>query len=270
MKSIISKFFHIFSLMLNSIKIIENWWIIFSILLNNSKKEVFLKLRDNTALVINNNLLDIVVILENFNENNPYLKFKKNELANSTIIDIGSNIGAFTIYASKQYPFSKIFSFEPDHINYEKLLKNISLNKITNVVASNHAVGKNNGIVKLYSDEFGKFGTVGSSLTKIGPKSTNVKCDSLEEILNANNIKICDLLKVDCEGGEYDIILSSNKKILQNINSIAMEYHNINGHSGIELKKFLEDIGYDTIICPNTINAKYGFIYATKIKDKKL
>lgn len=45
--------------------------------------------------------------------------------------------------------------------------------------------------------------------------------------MEANNIHTLDFLKVDCEGGEYDIFFSVSAEVLSHCKYIAIEYHDI-------------------------------------------
>ncbi len=68
----------------------------------------------------------------------PYVKllssFPKNNINN--IIDIGANIGNYTISLKKAYPNSRIHSFEPNSTNYRRLTSNIELNNFNNINAN--------------------------------------------------------------------------------------------------------------------------------------
>ena len=82
------------------------------------------------------------------------------------------------------------------------------------------------------------------TVTEIGDGDI-VECISLEEALN----KIPEnelVLKIDCEGSEYDILLPAPKHVIRKFKYIYAEFHdNINKtHTSVELKKFIEDMGY--------------------------
>ena len=74
-----------------------------------------------------------------------------------------------------------------------------------------------------------------------------VETISLATILN--NIEHVDLLKLDCEGGEYDIFTNSSRDVLDKMDNIWMEYHlgrgaeieSILSHSGFIQHHLVED-----------------------------
>ena len=55
-------------------------------------------------------------------------------------IDIGANIGMFSILFAKLHPYIKVYAFEPVAETYLKMCKNIKLNNITNITPVNTAV----------------------------------------------------------------------------------------------------------------------------------
>lgn len=262
--TMLGNFLHRISICVKIIKLVKNWPSL-TIYLSKGDKIPLLELRNGLKFYTNKNILDVIAVLENFESENSHDYFKLANISkNSKIIDIGANIGAFSIYAATKYPDSEIFSYEPDPKNYQKLNENIKLNDIQNVIAFNKAVGKINGNVILYSDVNGNFGTVGSTLVNKGPKSIEVECTTLENILKSNGIDTCDFLKMDCEGGEYDILLNSNEHIFKFIKTIVLEYHEVPNHKVEELEQFLKDQDFKIMRIPNPRSPKYGFIHAKR------
>ena len=90
-----------------------------------------------------------------------------------------------------------------------------------------------------------------------------VECITLENIFDENRITNCDLLKLDCEGAEYDILMNTKKEIFEKIKLISLEYHNIINHDGYELKKFLEIVGF--LVAVFLLPFKFKFIISSFI-----
>ncbi|AFS80001.1 FkbM family methyltransferase [Candidatus Nitrosopumilus koreensis AR1] len=260
----IQNLFHKIKIILKIINITKNSKETLKLIIKN-KCPPKIELKNGINFYTNENALDVVAIIENFSSENNYDRYLIKTNENQHIIDIGANIGTFSVYIGKKYPSAKIFCYEPDEKNYDKLLKNIQINSIKNTVTYQKAVGKKNGISTLFSDEYGKFGTVGSSTNKKGPKEKKVESITLQKILEENKIEKCNLLKLDCEGAEYEILMN-NEQIFNKIELISLEYHNDNIHNGNELKKFLENIEYQVELIPDKHSNEYGFIHARKIK----
>ena len=70
---------------------------------------------------------------------------------------------------------------------------------------------------------------------------------TLEELISSYDLPSTSILKVDCEGDEYKIFLSSSKETLRTFDFILIEYH----YGYKNLKKYLEDCGFDVkVISP--------------------
>ena len=66
------------------------------------------------------------------------------------VIDIGANIGIFSLYAAKRAYKGKVYSYEPFNPHYNRFVKNISLNNLSNVKAFNLAISKKEGMRNLF------------------------------------------------------------------------------------------------------------------------
>jgi len=198
-----------------------------------------------------------IVIKKNYNPRGFEIKLK------DIIIDIGANIGIFSIYAAKKAIYGKIYSFEPFKSHYRRFLKNIELNKIKNIKPFNLAVSKKEGEQRLFLSEIN---SGGHSLHPIkGQESVIIKTLTLNKIIKENKLKKIDLLKLDCEGSEYEIIYSTSKKNLKIIKKIVLEYENIdkNKNNLKYLKKFLEKEGFKVLLKDGG-NKPQGILHATR------
>jgi FkbM family methyltransferase len=140
------------------------------------------------------------------------------------VIDIGGNVGCVSIYLAKKYPNIKIYSYEAHPVNYECLLENIRLNDVNNVIPFNYAVLNQSGSkVNITLD----LGNTGSSSLYVNNEvnSFDVETISFDDIIETNNIEKIKLLKIDCEGAEYEIIEASQKLKEIEIENFSAEIH---------------------------------------------
>ena len=154
------------------------------------------------------------------------------------IFDIGGNIGVFSLYAATRASNVKVYSFEPFSRNADYFEQNIKQSKIGNVVLFQRAVaGKSIKRTLNVNDSWIKH-TLSES--NHGSASTIVECVSLDNAF-ANVLK-CDLLKIDCEGSEYEIFYSSKVETIMKIDKIVGEFHNKDSgnENGKALCLFLE------------------------------
>lgn len=145
-----------------------------------------------------------------------------------TILDIGANIGYFSMLFGKRVgPTGRIVCFEPAPENVDLLKRNIDLNKLDDrmtVVAS--CVGDSNNPVTLHLDSTNQGNHSLSQANVVTEKSTiNVPCTTIDTYLTAHPLPHIDLLKMDVQGAELQVLhgmtvtLNAHPKM-----SMVMEY----------------------------------------------
>jgi len=160
---------------------------------------------------------------------------------NSTEIDIGANIGAFTVYAASKA--AKVIAIEPVNINFDTLNINIQKNELTNkVVVAKKAVTNENGVRKIYISKRSAFH---SFYAKDQGTSEDVECLSLDTLFFQYSITSCDILKIDAEDSEYDILYAASADVLRTIKNIRVEVRDIDENNNIRsLAEHLHTFGF--------------------------
>lgn len=213
---------------------------------NKTTKGMFeYRTTNGTIFHLRKNVWDSGIVMESWWLKS-YTRHLKNIQNDAVIIDIGAHIGTFSLFAATKYPQSHVYAFEPSIENFALLNKNIEANNLSKRISSfNIAVtdGKKKSVtLNFHPSNFGMHSVVFDySLGEKGEKY-EVRTISLEKIFYENKIKICQILKLDCEGAEYEILFSSPKKILEKIKNIVMEYSDDDQIN--KLKKFLENVGF--------------------------
>lgn len=122
-----------------------------------------------------------------------------------TFIDIGANIGFYTIQAAKFVgETGRVIAIEADPYNYRKLLKNVSINSLTNVLAINCGVSDKKEQLRLALNTEGNRG--GNSFLRESEKYEVVECRPLLEILNEAGVDSISAMKLDIEGFEFRVL----------------------------------------------------------------
>jgi FkbM family methyltransferase len=179
-----------------------------------------------------------------------------------TIVDIGAHRGTFAVHAAHASPEAKVYCYEPEQRNFAFLQQNIDANGLgSRVSAFRCAVGASKGPRKL---------AVGTSLLNsfhIIPEdacSQTVNCTTVNEIFARHELDAIDLLKMNCEGAEYEILESCSRADFDRIANIRLEYHNLTApNSGESLSGFLATRGFKLERFTRYLN-KSGFIWVTK------
>ncbi len=143
--------------------------------------------------------------------------------SHDTVVDIGAHIGAFTVTSARSASEGIVYALEPVEANYELLLRNIELNGLKNVVPTKMAVAKGSGKREMFVQEDATSGH--SFHYRSNRKPVTVDTTSLEDFVDRMGIKKIDLLKIDCEGAEYEILADCPERIFSMTRRIAMEYH---------------------------------------------
>jgi FkbM family methyltransferase len=165
-----------------------------------------------------------------------------------TVIDCGAYQGSFTVLASKLAgKDGTIVAFEPDPENYKKLLHNLKLNKVSNVITINKGLW--NSTTELYFKKDSK----GSSFLinpndELGESLIKVPVVGLDEELFNLGVQKVNFIKADVEGSEIELVKGSKKTLLNNHVSLAIaSYHQINGENTSKtLEEILKKMGYTT------------------------
>jgi FkbM family methyltransferase len=178
------------------------------------------------------------------------------------VIDIGFNYGLFSLQALDNNA-KKIIGFEPN----TKLVKWFNENiKDDRINLHEVAVSNKNGFTSFYESEYFGKSTIYSDVNQKDTKESYVvRVISFNEFIETNNIAKIDYLKIDCEGGEYDIIESiPNEYLENNIRKIVVEFHhNIDNPNVTNLFNKLDECGFE-IKKHYEDGAETGMIYARK------
>jgi FkbM family methyltransferase len=188
------------------------------------------------------------------------------------VVDVGAHVGYFSLLAARKVgPNGKVFSFEPDPINYELLQRNINLNGYTNVTAVNAAVADAIGTRTLFQTtlDSGRHSTYHHGLPENG--SVEVDTWTLDTFLESKDWPTVDLVKVDVEGAEVDV-LNGMTVLLEKMSEIQLivEFNPaLLESAGVESFAFIEKLT-STGLRIAFINEQHGIIPLEDMNIKDL
>lgn len=137
-----------------------------------------------------------------------------------TLIDLGANIGAVSVYAASLDNRIKVFAYEPESNNFELLQKNIKKNRVSEQISTiKQAVSNFNGVSHITNSQ-------GNSMLSDNEAMEKINVITLKEVFAHNNLTECDVMKVDVEGAEYEIFTKADFEDLMKIRYITMEFTN--------------------------------------------
>ncbi len=183
------------------------------------------------------------------------------------VIDIGANAGFFDILLLSKIRSARIFAYEPLPSNTAYIERVMEKNPLMKQQVSLHqkaVTGTETAELVLYmedTDDNQVVASVFDGFNKENLKKTVLPAISLTRIIMENNLDKIDLLKMDCEGSEYDIIRNTSPEILKRATFMAIEVHDVDDkeHNFATLKKYLEGLHYSVSYAP--IN---NFCYAVE------
>jgi FkbM family methyltransferase len=142
------------------------------------------------------------------------------------IVDAGANIGLASIYFATLFPNSTITALEPENSNFEILKQNTAPYK--NIVTMHAALWNENRRINIVDPGLGYSGFMTESGSenhkKLGELVHCIEGMTIDRIMEKQGIEYIDLLKMDIEGAEREVFLTSSTWI-QNVGSLIVELH---------------------------------------------
>ncbi|MEP6698801.1 MAG: FkbM family methyltransferase [Verrucomicrobiota bacterium] len=153
------------------------------------------------------------------------------------ILDIGSNIGTSILFFHEQFPSAKIYGFEPNPETFRILEKNVGA--ISSVEVFNYGLGASDATMSVPFDgaDFSRFVTNPIVADSRGvPGTTDCEIKHAGAVMKDLGLVQADLIKIDCEGAEYDVLTSLPGEMLRKCGWIVGEMHD---NSAFPLLAFL-------------------------------
>jgi FkbM family methyltransferase len=180
--------------------------------------------------------------LYDYDEMNFLLRYLR---AEDSFLDIGANIGVYTLLAASKIDAGSIYSFEVLPKNHERLQENLRINQFKHVKAHAIAVSDCTGNVALNLNDEDSTPFIGKTVSS---NTLRVPTDTLDNILHNQSLTNLTLAKMDIEGAEL-LALKGAVSLLQQqrphvwileINSTVSHF----GHQEQDLLDFLHSYGY--------------------------
>jgi FkbM family methyltransferase len=155
------------------------------------------------------------------------IRRQKEDKSIRTVIDAGANIGCSTIFFKRAFPDATIISIEPEASNFELLLSNIEVNKLTDVIALQRGLWVDDS--ELVIDRDFRDGRHWSFAVRLASpaEAQTIKGVTVGELMSERHWSSIDILKVDVEGAEQFIFESEArvKSFLPLARYLVMEIH---------------------------------------------
>jgi FkbM family methyltransferase len=162
------------------------------------------------------------------------------------VLDIGANGGFFCLYIAQMRPGARIICCEPIAANIKQLSRNAQINPHVDITVLPVAVYATTGRLELLVEEEGSFTTAATVFPLEGRIPVDVPSISLEDLIRNHGIECVDLVKLDCEGSEYEILYRCSPQCLARIRRMAVEVHEgtLPNHNLRSMASFLKNQGF--------------------------
>jgi FkbM family methyltransferase len=206
---------------------------------------------------------DSMTIVSNYFENDLIQKLNLSNTRKSIFIDIGANLGKYSIVATKKYNFKKTYAFEANPDVASLLRENIALNNINEqVTVIEHALGSKKETINFIQNKIQKGMSKVANANEKTDKINNVielETDTFDSLAKKYNIDAysIDFIKIDVEGYEKNVLEGMNEtlsainkgtKLIIEISQDTEDCLSILGKYGFTI---LEEIGLDYVFEKN-------------------
>lgn len=226
---------------------------------------------DKDLLVAQKNRTETDFLFSEIFADNVYFRNGIQLSENACVFDVGANIGMFAIFVARNYPGTRIISVEPVFELSEAVKANAKIHN-ADITVLNCALGSESGFSDFtyypnntvmssrFANELEDQKTLQAYLTTeesihnkklldelvtdrlIGERQ---KCAvmTISQVVEQENIKQIDLLKIDVEKAEMDVLCGINESTWAKISQIVMEVHDIAGRVN-NIQKMLQERGF--------------------------
>lgn len=213
-------------------------------------------------LVNNETIKDALIAIEEQFVHDFY-RVRNISLDGQTVIDVGANIGdSSLLFASKG---ASVYAFEPVPSTFQSLLENITVNGCTNkIFPFNVGLSDRNEERVVETNPVNSLSFSLEQNKKFdGKKFETITLVETIGFLKQNNIRACDILKIDCEGCEYVLLRDPSLVHYLNPKRVMIEYH---GGREKLLVDLLENLFEDVERVPSETHPDCGILYANRRK----
>jgi len=185
----------------------------------------------------------------------------------SVVLDIGCNIGYYSLISANHTHVSKIYSIDGNIDNIKLLRMSCLLNQINNIQSINMCVSDKSGLsyTKSNAELVEKYGNIGGlSFSKttdniISTTTDTIISTTIDEIIKINNIIDVIIMKIDIEGGELNALKGATNSLKTNIiKNIIIEISPKFNNDSAEILEILKDNNYDIFNIPHLETGLYN------------
>lgn len=160
-------------------------------------------------------------------------------------LDIGAHVGTFACRLTQEHPTATVDCFEPSPDTATYLRRNVQDNGLTDRVTVHQAAVAGETGTLLFHLEGAGSGHNHRVFDETQDGATAVDAISLDDVAAATGP--IDLIKMDCEGGEYDLVYNSSPALWASVQRLVLEFHPVDGQTWTELRAWFAARGLHVV-----------------------
>jgi FkbM family methyltransferase len=162
-----------------------------------------------------------------------------------TFIDVGANIGVFSLLAASKINQGKVYAFEPLALPLQRLQENSFLNNFhSSIIPFNFVISEHNGMINFEEHPASEESAISLQEHSSSSKIQKYKTITLDNFIKQKSLKAIKLLKIDVEGAELSVLKGATKAlenqrvqmILVELNPQSQQY----GYTQTQTLEFLQ------------------------------
>lgn len=164
-----------------------------------------------------------------------------------TFLDVGANIGYFTLLASRWVgPSGTVVAFEPVSTTHERLRRNLALNPTANVLAVRAGASSAPGTAAIALEDDAGHSHLLAGETSVGRQET-ITLTTVDAFVTSMGLKRVDVIKIDTEGADFEVLRGAEATLRRFRPVVLMEVELLArfGATVEDVTLFLDGIGYD-------------------------
>ncbi len=147
---------------------------------------------------------------------------------NGIFIDVGANIGTFTLVAAHQARQGQVHAFEPSAHHFARLARNVELNHFSNVVLNQKGLYDQQGEAVLFlPSRAGEMNNSGAAslypASEARQVSESISLVRLDDYIRDKNLERVDIIKIDIEGAEIKALNGAKESLMRLRPLVLME-----------------------------------------------
>ncbi len=179
------------------------------------------------------------------------------DLKGRTIYDIGAFQGLLTLFFARQG--RQVIAYEPNTRNHARLMKNLHLNGVENVVVRKVGVGRKPEVATMVAWPTMPGGASVEHAMVAGMQNSHhaviseqISIMGLDDDIREMSLPAPDFIKIDIEGGELAVLEGARNTLLAHRPRLFLEMHgetmNLKRKNAEAIVACLEELGYRDIL----------------------